>query len=238
MSFYIRRLGLALPSDLILVSVLDQRMVWMCRARPHRQETTFGNACASNPLISSTHGMARYVVHKRFVISTSRYGTGQIAGSNRTPLGLHRIAAKIGGGWPVGVVLRHRVPAGFTWQGQPHAPIAHRILWLEGLEPGLNRDGNVDSFHRYIYIHGLGDEITLGRPASIGCIHLASSDLIQLHDRVPLGSLVWITDMPLAMLGSSCPSCLPSAVCYQPKAPIPAARSLCHLKKTIQITHE
>ena len=74
----------------------------------------------------------------------------------------------------------------------PDAPIAHRILWLEGLEPGFNRGDGVDSHDRYIYIHGIGDERTLGRPASIGCIHLAASDLLPLFDRIPEGTLVWI----------------------------------------------
>src|SRR6185295_16599266 len=116
--------------------------------------------------------------------STSRFGVGQVEDSNRTPLGLHRIAEKIGGGWPVGTVFKSRRFAGFTWQGLPHAAITTRILWLEGLEPGFNRGGNVDSFRRYIYIHGTGDELTLGRPASRGCIHLTANDLVPLYDQV------------------------------------------------------
>ena len=82
---------------------------------------------------------------------------------------------------------------GFTWQGQPDAAIAHRILWLEGLEPGFNRGGDRDSFARYIYIHGVGDETTLGRPTSRGCVHLAATDLLPLFDLLPVGTLVWIT---------------------------------------------
>ena len=39
---------------------------------------------------------------KKFPCSTSRFGIGQIAGSNCTPLGLHRIAEKIGEGEPAG----------------------------------------------------------------------------------------------------------------------------------------
>ena len=127
-------------------------------------------------------------------ISTSRFGIGQVMDTNRTPLGLHRIAQKAGGGWPVGVVLVNREPVGFTWQGQPHAAIAHRVLWLEGLEPGWNRGGSVDTLERCIYIHGIANELTLGRPASRGCVHLAACDLIPLYDRLPVGTLVWISD--------------------------------------------
>lgn len=134
----------------------------------------------------------RYRWIKQFRCSTSRFGIGQTAGSNRTPLGLHRIAEKIGGGWPTGTVFKSRKPIGFTWRGMPEAKITTRILWLEGLEPGFNRGGDVDSYARYIYIHGTGDEMTLGRPASCGCVHLAANDLIPLFDKIPLGTLVWI----------------------------------------------
>lgn len=135
----------------------------------------------------------RYFPAREFVISTSRFGTGQLAGSNQTPLGLHRIARKVGAGWPQGTVFESRAVAGFTWQGRPEAPIAHRILWLDGLEPGFNRGGKVDTFARYIYIHGVGDELTLGRPASRGCVHLAANDLMPLYERLPAGTLVWIS---------------------------------------------
>lgn len=130
---------------------------------------------------------------RRYRASTSRFGVGQIEGSNRTPLGLHRVAVKVGAGWPVGTIFIGRRVTGLTWQGQPDAAIAHRILWLEGLEPGLNRGGRVDSFRRTIYIHGVGDETTLGRPASRGCIHLAAGDLMPLFDQLPVGTLVWIS---------------------------------------------
>jgi hypothetical protein len=126
--------------------------------------------------------------------STSRFGIGQAEGSHCTPLGLHRIAEKIGGGWPVGTVFESREPIGYTWRGMPDAKITTRILWLEGLEPGFNRGGNVDSHARYIYIHGTGDETTLGRPASGGCIHLAANDLVPLFDKLPIGTLVWISE--------------------------------------------
>jgi hypothetical protein len=89
-------------------------------------------------------------------------------------------------------VFRSRELQGFTWNGLPSATIAHRILWLDGLEEGFNRGGNVDSHARYIYLHGTGDETTLGRPASCGCVHLAADDLLPLFDRLPGGTLVWI----------------------------------------------
>lgn len=168
----VRRLGVRWTRDLLLVWAGSQRVEWWRTAAPRPDA---------------------YRRYRRFRASTSRFGLGQLLGSYRTPLGLHQIAVKIGAGWPVGTVFRHRVPVGLTWTGTRPAPIAHRILWLRGLEPGLNQGGPVDSFRRYIYLHGLDDEPTLGRPASRGCIHLAASDLLPLFDRVPVGTLVWIS---------------------------------------------
>jgi len=131
---------------------------------------------------------------KVFRCSTSRFGISQVAGSNGAPLGLHRVVEKIGGGWPVGTVFQGRQPIGYTWQGMSDAKITTRILWLEGLEPGFNRGGDVDSHARYIYLHGIGDQTTIGKPTSCGCIHLADADLIPLFDKLPSGTLVWIAE--------------------------------------------
>jgi DNA-binding XRE family transcriptional regulator len=132
---------------------------------------------------------------KKFPCSTSRFGIGQTEGSNRTPLGLHRIAKKIGAGEPAGTVFKSRHVIGHTSQPEfADAKITTRILWLEGLEPGFNRGGNVDSHARYIYIHGTADQKSIGKPTSCGCIHLADTDLIPLFDLLPDGMLVWISE--------------------------------------------
>ena len=139
-----------------------------------------------------TAGRATFKLRNIFRCSTSRFGLGQVADTNRTPLGLHRIAEKIGDGEPAGTVFRNRRAVGQAGPGDA-AAITTRILWLDGLEPGFNRSGKVDTHARYIYIHGTGDETTLGRPASRGCIHLAAADLIPLYELLPAGTLVWIT---------------------------------------------
>ena len=132
---------------------------------------------------------------KQYPCSTSRFGIGQQEDSNCTPLGLHRIAEKIGAGEPAGTVFKAREIVGHTAQPEfTDAKITTRILWLEGLEPGFNQGGNVDSHHRYIYIHGTADQKTIGEPASCGCIHLADADLIALFDLLPAGALVWIAE--------------------------------------------
>ena len=143
---------------------------------------------------SRAQGTPAYEFSRGYVVSTSRFGIGQVMNSNCTPLGLHRVAKKVGGGHPVGTVFKTRQPVGLMWDGMPEGSIVHRILWLEGLEPGFNRGRDVDTFRRYIYIHGFGDETTLGRPQSHGCIHLSASDLMPLYDRLPAGTLVWIAE--------------------------------------------
>ncbi len=138
--------------------------------------------------------LPHYALKKTFRCSTSRYGIGEMAGSNMTPRGLHRIAEKHGGGWPAGAVLENRVLTGYLWHGVPGGLITNRIMWLEGLEPGFNRGENRDSYKRYIYIHGTGHEPGIGRPASHGCVHLSANDLIPLYDKLPAGTLVWISE--------------------------------------------
>ena len=136
----------------------------------------------------------QYEFRKRYVVSTSAYGIGQVKNSQQTPLGLHRVARKVGAGHMIGTVFRSRKAVGPTWEGHSQASIVHRILWLEGLEAGHNSGGNVDTFERFIYIHGFGDETSLGRPKSHGCVHVAAADLMPLFDRVPVGTLVWIAE--------------------------------------------
>jgi len=131
-----------------------------------------------------------------YPVSTSRHGPGEQRDSYQTPRGLHCIAQKIGAGEPAGRVFKARQPteqvcrAGdYTGQGDV---ITSRILWLEGLESGLNAGGAVDSRERYIYIHGTPDEASLGQPASIGCIRMRDRDVIELFDQVDVGELVYV----------------------------------------------
>lgn len=131
-------------------------------------------------------------------IASARNGVGEENGSERTPRGWHIIRAKIGAGLPAGAVLVSRRPTGeiYTPELRRSFPgrdwILTRILWLSGLEPGRNRFGHVDTMRRYIYIHGCPDEDPMGIPSSHGCIKMRNSDLIDLFDRVPVGTKVHI----------------------------------------------
>lgn len=127
-------------------------------------------------------------------ISTSRYGTGGEAGSNRTPLGWHRISERIGDKAAPGTVFSSREATGEVWRGEPRTEdlITTRILWLTGLEPGVNQGPGSDSHERYIYFHGTNHEARLGTPDSSGCVRMSNKDIVTLFDRVREGDLVVI----------------------------------------------
>ncbi|WP_420795815.1 L,D-transpeptidase family protein [Ectothiorhodospira magna] len=137
-------------------------------------------------------------IQREFPVSTSRHGIGNQAGSYRTPLGVHRIGQKIGDEAPVGTVFRGRIDTGRIAEivteprRTPEDNITTRILWLEGLEYGINRGEGIDSFSRFIYIHGTDEEGLIGRPASEGCVRMTNLDVIELYDLMPYGSLVVI----------------------------------------------
>jgi hypothetical protein len=70
--------------------------------------------------------------------------------------------------------------------------VTTRIMWLDGQENKVNKNGNIDSHKRYIYIHGTPEEGLIGEPASHGCIRMKNADVIELFDAVPSGTLVEI----------------------------------------------
>ena len=70
--------------------------------------------------------------------------------------------------------------------------VQSRILWLDGLENGINKGEGVDSYSRYIYIHGTPEEWLLGEKASKGCIRMSNKDVIELFNLVQEGIPVTI----------------------------------------------
>ena len=70
--------------------------------------------------------------------------------------------------------------------------VTSRILWLDGLEIGANKGPGIDSFQRYIYIHGTQEEGLIGQKASHGCIRMFNSDVVYLYELVEKGTKVHI----------------------------------------------
>ena len=154
--------------------------------------------------VSVTEQMMRgYSGRKEIVfeamVSTAKNGAGQLNGSECTPLGEHRIRAKIGAGQRQNTVFIARRPSGENYREsmaieQPHRDwILSRILWLCGNQSGFNRGGNVDTQRRYIYIHGAPDSHPMGMPSSHGCVKMCNSDIMQLFEQVAVGTIVKIT---------------------------------------------
>ena len=135
---------------------------------------------------------------KSYVISTSRKPPSNVKNSLGTPRGLHEIAERIGAGQPPGMVFKSRVPTGRHFNEFPDNEtsnlITSRILWLRGLEPGVNRGGEVDTYERYVYIHGTQQEERLGEPMSSGCVLMRNADIVELYELVRVGDWVWIVD--------------------------------------------
>jgi len=132
-----------------------------------------------------------------YLISTSKYGPGELKNSFCTPRGKHIIRAKIGTGQELGTIFKSRRPTGEVFSASKHRLeqgdwILTRILWLSGIEKGRNRLGNVDTMQRFIYIHGTPDETILGVPVSKGCINMRNEDVMQVFDLVDVGTMVYI----------------------------------------------
>ena len=76
-----------------------------------------------------------------------------------------------------------------------------RVLRRDGRETGTTKgkrsDGTlVDSKQRCIYIHGTNGEGKIGTPSSHGCIRLLNDDVIQIFEELPVGTPVFISEMP------------------------------------------
>ncbi|MBA2656876.1 MAG: L,D-transpeptidase [Tatlockia sp.] len=137
-------------------------------------------------------------LYKIFAISTGKNGLGEKKGSQCTPRGWHRIHSRLG--------LENKPNSVFVarqWTGEIYCEdlalkfpdrdwILTRILQLDGLEPGRNKGGEVDSLQRFIYIHGIPDSKDLSKPSSQGCIRMHNKDLIELADWVCIDTLVCI----------------------------------------------
>ncbi len=138
---------------------------------------------------------------KSYVVSTSKRPPSNLKNSLGTPRGLHEIAERIGAGQPPGMVFKSRTPTGRHFSelltsedGFNDNLITSRILWLRGLEPGVNRGGDVDTYERYVYLHGTNHHTRIGQPLSSGCVLLRDLDIIELYEQVRVGDLVWIVD--------------------------------------------
>ncbi|RKZ72347.1 MAG: L,D-transpeptidase [Gammaproteobacteria bacterium] len=139
-------------------------------------------------------------VIKQYTISTAKNGPGEQMDSECTPRGKHLIHEKIGAGCEANTVFVGREATGELYHPELREQfpdrdwILTRILWLSGCEAGRNKGGNVDSYDRYIYIHGGPDDIAMGVPGSRGCVRMQNDDMIELFDLVETETAVNIVE--------------------------------------------
>lgn len=131
-------------------------------------------------------------------VSTALGGPGEAQDSGRTPRGQHYVRAMVGAGVPAGTVFVGRRPTGERWSPDLAAShpgrdwILSRIIWLCGCERGFNRGPGVDTFRRFIYIHGTPATEPMGIPRSHGCIRMRNEDVMDLFDLIRPGTPVLI----------------------------------------------
>ena len=139
-------------------------------------------------------------IAREYSVSTAKNGVGERKNSECTPRGEHIIAEKIGQGAKQDSVFIGRVETNELYNPEmrdlyPDRDwILTRILWLSGAEEGKNKGGDVDSYDRYIYIHGSPADIKMGKPGSKGCIRMHNCDVIELYDLVSVGTMVTISE--------------------------------------------
>ncbi len=138
------------------------------------------------------------IIKASYPISTSKYGEGSIENSFKTPLGKHSIKEMIGDEAEINTIFTSRINTKRSatiidqFEDTDNDYVTSRIMWLDGEEDGLNKGGNVDSFQRYIYIHGTHEEGLIGTKASHGCIRMFNYDVIELFNLVNIGTKVLI----------------------------------------------
>ncbi len=138
------------------------------------------------------------ILEKSYSVSTSTNPPSCIENSYGTPNGLHFACELIGENAEEGMVFKGRVPTGQKYwecssEDQVKSLITTRIIRLKGLERDLNLGENHDTFDRYVYIHGTNHENKIGKPASIGCIHLNNKEMLEIFEKTPINSHVYIS---------------------------------------------
>ena len=131
-----------------------------------------------------------------FAISSSNYGEGSTANSFKTPLGKHSVRTMIGENALKNTIFISRINTKRqadiieSFNDSSDDYVTSRIIWLTGEEPGFNSGEGIDSYNRYIYIHGTHEEGLIGTKASHGCIRMFNDDVIKLYSMIKKGTKV------------------------------------------------
>jgi len=187
---------------IILVDELSTEVVHMNKIKFNSVIKNLKNRFSSIPalfvIVDSSEQMIHLIKNKKVIksysVSTAKKGMGNKEGSNQTPAGIHSIGEKIGNGAPKKRIFLDRKDTGIDWDESMSGEnkILTRILRLRGLEPGVNSGPGIDSWERYIYIHGTNREDLIGTPMSHGCVCMRNKDVIDFFNSVPEDTIVVI----------------------------------------------
>tara|TARA_Y100000590_G_scaffold465306_1_gene637239 strand:- start:3558 stop:4103 length:546 start_codon:yes stop_codon:yes gene_type:complete len=175
---------------------MDKIFQYLRKVYPFIESSAYIQVRISEQLLLYIDGKSEIV----YPISTSKYGVSCLKDSNKTPTGAHIVSEKIGDKSDIYQIFKGRQETNKNAEPilkpitSDEDNICSRIIWLDGLEEGHNKGGNVDSKSRYIYIHGTHEEGLIGTPASHGCIRMKNKDVIELYEKVSINTLVFIME--------------------------------------------
>ncbi|MFK8067993.1 MAG: L,D-transpeptidase family protein [Gammaproteobacteria bacterium] len=135
-----------------------------------------------------------------YLVSTAKNGAGEIMNSECTPRGEHEVVELYGADQAANTVFVGRIKTGeiFVPSLREKYPdrdwILTRIIRLAGCEPEKNQGEELDTYNRYIYIHGSPDNVEMGVPGSHGCVRMKNQDVIDLFNQVSIGTKVMIKE--------------------------------------------
>lgn len=156
------------------------------------------NSNFSHVVTTESGSRTRVQILKSYRTSGGRGGVSNRIKSGGTPSGAHVIYRKQGDGFKPGQTFdaykygfRETVLIPTTgFQAWESDFVMTRILRLRGLEGELNNNSD----KRSILFHGTAEEGLIGYDESAGCIRLSNLDVIDLYDRVKVGTIALIVN--------------------------------------------
>jgi lipoprotein-anchoring transpeptidase ErfK/SrfK len=170
-----------IPDGDMEIPVIDRR-----RLDPeyHKQLVAYHGRERPGTIVVDTAGRHLYLVREGG--AAIRYGIG-VGRMGFTWAGQAQVKRKARWpGWtPPEDMLRRRPELPRYMKGGINNPLGCRALYLF--------QGDKDTLYR---IHGTNEPWTIGGAESSGCIRMLNEDVLDLHDRVPLGTTVVVKQSP------------------------------------------
>lgn len=176
-------------SEMSYLSELDQKGLKECLETCKKiQSLPFDNLILVNVASQKLHLMKDGAHDRSYDISAN----------SQTPTGLLFVGEKIGEGQEADMVFEARQPTGQLAKADDEkSSIVGRILYLNETQEGINKetdekDAGVDFKTKEIYIHGTNRIQEIGKAASDGSIRMRPMDVVELFDRIPTKTPLYV----------------------------------------------